>query len=121
MKKIIFLSFIFILSSCNSDKKTELIVNNNSSELIDTLKIIYGTEKEYKEYIKTNINSYDSLKIVFDMNIRGIDGLYFVEITQQGEKRSKTFGYYTNSLFENYTYNIKVEKDTLLINKDVLK
>ncbi len=120
MKKLLLLSII-ILSSCSSDKKTELIINNNSTVLIDTLKIIYGTEKEYKESIKTNINSYDSLKTILDMNIVGIDGSYFIEIVQEGKKRSKTFGYYTNSSFENYTYTIKVEKDTLLINKDILK
>lgn len=105
------------LYSCNDDKKTELLIKNNTGSIIDTLKITYGTEKQSKEYLVKNINLGDEVKTVLDMNLKGVDGGYFLEVFQNGKKIEKYFGYYSNAVFEKYIFDLAIEKDTLLINK----
>ena len=105
------------LYSCNNDKKTELFIKNNTGSIIDTLKITYGTEKESKEYLVKNINSGDKVRTVLDMNLKGVDGGYFLEVFQNKKKIEKYFGYYSNAVFEKYIFDLAIEKDTLLIDK----
>lgn len=118
--KIIFIGLIILLfSSCGKNKKTVISIKNNSGLIIDTLKITYGTEKENKEYLIKNINSGDKINTVFDMNLKGIDGGYFLEVFQNKKKIEKYFGYYSNAIFKNYIYDLKIKKDTLLIEKNL--
>ena len=120
--KHIFSLLIIILcfSSCNIDKKTEISVTNNTSSIIDSLKITYGTEKENKKYLINNVNSGLKVKALLDMNLKGVDGGYFLEIFQKEKKIEKYFGYYSNAVFKNYIFDLKIEKDTLLINKNLV-
>lgn len=121
--KTIFLLVIIILCclSCENDKKTTILIKNKTHLVIDTLKIIYGTEKENKEYNKNYINPKALIDIELDMNLKGIDGGYSLEIYQEGERRSKYFGYYSNAMFKNETYDVEVKKDTLIIKHVITK
>ncbi|WP_299126850.1 hypothetical protein [uncultured Winogradskyella sp.] len=113
--------FLSLFSSCIKDKRTELLIKNNSGFTIDTLRITYGTEKISKSYFRKSINSGDTISTVFDMNFKGIDGGYLLEIYQNKKKTGKYFGYYSNATFKNYIYNLRIEKDTLLIEKSIEK
>lgn len=108
------------MSSCNSDKETIILIENNSNSIIDSLKITYGTEKESAAYLKKNIRNKEKLKIIFDMNFKGVDGGYYLEVNKNEKKKEieKYFGYYSNAAFKNHTYIIKIEIDTLLIKMD---
>lgn len=120
MKNILSLIVILIFLSCNN-KKTKILIENNTNSTIDTFKLTYGTEKESKKYLINNINPKKRIEVVFDMNFEGIDGGYFFELYQKEKDREikQDFGYYSNAVFKNYTFTIKIENDTILINKDV--
>ncbi|QSS98053.1 hypothetical protein [Psychroflexus sp. ALD_RP9] len=114
------LMFLIVLCflSCTSDKQTKISINNSTNSIIDSLKITYGTEKESKTYRTTHIDSKEKRHLILDMNLKGVDGTYFLEIFQGGNKLEKGFGYYSNAVFKNYNFNLKIEKDTLLITKN---
>lgn len=117
--KYIFLTLIVLLfHSCKRNKKTEISINNNSGVIIDSVKITYGTENENEKYLIKNINNGDKVKTELDMNFKGIDGGYLLEVFQNKKKTEKYFGYYSNSVFKNYIYDLSIEKDTLLIKKN---
>ncbi len=119
MKNILSLIVLLIFLSCDNNKKTKILIENNTNSTIDTFKLTYGTEKESKKYLINNINPEKRIEVVFDMNFEGIDGGYFIELYQKDREIKQYFGYYPNAVFENYTFIIKIENDTILINKDV--
>ena len=122
MKKVISILIISLcFLSCQNDKKTKISINNRTNSAIDSLKIIYGTEKEYREYIANQINPDEEVTTELDMNFEGVDGGYSLKIYQEGKITTKYFGYYSNALFKNYLYDLRFEKDTLIISKDLMK
>lgn len=122
MKYIITIILVITFLSCNNDKKTKILIENNTNSTIDSLKLTYGTEKESTVYLEKNINPKEKVKVIFDMNFKGVDGGYFLEVYKKEKKKKieKYFGYYSNAVFKNYTYFLKIENDTLLINKELL-
>lgn len=102
------------------NKKTEISINNNSGFIIDSIKITYGTEEENEKYSIKNINNGDKVNAELDMNFKGIDGGYLLEVFQNKKKIEKYFGYYSNALFKSYIYDLKIEKDTLLIESSLI-
>ena len=122
MKKVLsILVFITCCLSCEHDKKTKIAINNRTNLVIDSLKIIYGTEKEYREYVAKSIIPNELVNTELDMNLKGEDGGYSLEVFQGEKTTTKYFGYYSNALFKNYTYNLNFERDTLIISKYLMK
>lgn len=117
MKYLFLILTITLFSSCISEKKTTFIISNNTGAIIDTIMITYGTEKESKQYIKKNINPGQNVETVLDMNLKGVDGGYTIEIFQKEGKKDQFFGYYANAAFKNSIFKVRIEKDTLIINK----
>ena len=103
--------------SCANNKKTKIRINNNTNYIIDSLVITYGTEKESKKYIKSNINSKEIIDTTFNMNMKGIDGVYFLEAFQKNRTLEKSFGYYSNAVFKNNTFNLVIQKDTIVVSE----
>lgn len=110
---------IMLFFSCSPNKKSEITISNNTSSIIDSIKITYGTEKEFKNYLIKNINAGDKVKTVLDMQLKGIDGGYYLEVFQNKKTTGQDFGYYSNAKFKNSIFEVKIEKDTLIINENL--
>ena len=89
MKYFLSLLMAIAIFSCANNKKTKIRINNNTNYIIDSLVITYGTEKESKKYIKSNINSKEIIDTTFNMNMKGIDGVYFLEAFQKMSNSNK--------------------------------
>ncbi|WP_242130822.1 hypothetical protein [Aestuariivivens marinum] len=104
-------SMLFVIMSCqygvnfNIENKTpnnidSLIISNgfNSIKLLD---IELNAEKQgFLDFNKENPN---------------LDGSFYIEIFSKESIRKKGFGYYSNGGPSNSCFNIKIEKDTIII------
>lgn len=110
-KHIIFLILGISLLNYSCETKTEFTVKNNSSSIIDSIKISNGydflfTKELYKGQVVNYILDFTELTPNFD-------GSFLIETYPK--KRFKIFGYYSNGLQPNTHFFIEIKNDTILI------
>lgn len=100
-------------TSCVSNE-VSIIVENKSDKSINQINFgINGKSKSKSALFEPN-ETFNG-KIIFDNDVVG-DGNYFIELFfNDGSKKNKNFGYYTNGKPLNKSILLKVKNDTITI------
>lgn len=102
-----------LLVSCIKDEPDVLLIN--SSTIAYDSALIFVSEDHQTVFRNIKIDSRHAGSIRFDTTVIG-DGCYQLEIYAKGElKHQKCFGYYTNGASLNRSFEIKIQRDSVLI------
>lgn len=115
MKKIIIvLILISNLLSCLPKSEPNVLIVNKTNMTFDSIRV-FANDKNPTTFYSLRENEKVKGRIVFDRNKKG-DGTYSVLVYKNGNViNSQGFGYYTNGASLNYSFKIKIEKDTIVI------
>lgn len=114
--KIFFVLFTFqiVLFSCFPKKNPKVSIENLSNYTIDSIKVFTSSNLPTVFYSLKTKNKVEG-NILFDRTKKG-DGCYKIRIYKKDSLvYGKCFGYYTNGSSLNYSFDIKIEPDTLVI------
>ncbi|MDH7913983.1 hypothetical protein [Winogradskyella sp. SYSU M77433] len=117
MKKItyIVLALILINASClNLKKDTVFDIKNYSGNIITDVVVSNGVNEIYTDTIKPNEKKSVVLKF---KGVPKTDGGYKLQYNLNSDKIIENFGYYSNGIPLNSSYEIKIEQDTILISE----
>jgi hypothetical protein len=104
-------AIISTLTSCNNRVVADFEIKNNTESRIDSLKIQPMVVSD-GSYISLSPNENKEYKA--DMTgIPKTDGSYRISYKQNGERKIKDFGYYTNGYPSEKLTRIEIEQDTL--------
>lgn len=117
-----FLFLAILLTSCKEqDNRTIIEITNKNTHTIKEVQIVYGTETEYKHHDIGVISTNRSELVHLDMNLNGQDGIYNLQYTINDAVKNKSFGYYSNAVFDDKHYHITIKKDTVMIVYDIME
>ena len=86
-------------------------VENKSEKKIDSIIISNGYDKVKIESL--NKNKLKKVYLKFIKEKPKSDGSFFIDVFPNNVR--KDFGYYTNGIIPSYSYNISLEKDSIII------
>ena len=111
MRQILTL-LVFCLMSCDNKNGVELIIHNESNEMIDSVRV---WTSDRKATIKlNNIKAGEKKSDFLDMTkISKTDGDYILQINSNGRFKNKNMGYYTNGLSQDETIDVYVTNDSI--------
>jgi len=114
--KIVISSLLLLIVSCFHRKEPKITIINNSGNLYDSIKVC-ASEKNSTLFYNVKSKSIVKGKILFDESEKS-DGCYKIFLYQKDSlKLNNCFGYYTNGASLNYKFDIKIEKDSLIIDE----
>jgi len=102
-----------LLVSCIKDEPDVLLIN--SSNIAYDSALIFVSEDNQTVFRNVEIDSRHVGSIRFDTTLMA-DGCYQLEIYTKGElKHQKCFGYYTNGASLDRSFEIEIQRDSVLI------
>ena len=104
---------LLFLYSCHT--KTSITLKNNTTFLIDSVKISNGFDFIYSGEILKNETKKYNLK--FSDLTPNTDGNFYIETFPNHEIR--VFGYYTNGLQPKSSFFITIKKDSILVRESL--
>jgi hypothetical protein len=98
--------------SCDNKNGVELIIHNESDEMIDSVRVWTSDRKATIKLIdiKTGERKSDFLDMT---KISKTDGDYILQINSNGTFKNKNMGYYTNGFSSDETIDVYVKNDTI--------
>jgi len=112
--RIVISSLLLLIVSCFHRKEPKITIINNSGNLYDSIIVFTSVNKPTLFYNVKNKGIVKG-KILFDESNKS-DGCYKILLYQKDSlKFNNCFGYYTNGASLNYKFDIKIEKDSLIV------
>ncbi|WMN06112.1 hypothetical protein QYS48_31635 [Marivirga arenosa] len=111
--RTVLILFTLLLVSCIKNEPDVVLINRSDIDYDSAL--IFVSEANQTVLRNVKIDSRHAGSIRFDTTVIG-DGCYQLEVYNKGElKHQKCFGYYTNGASLNRSFEIEIQKDSVLV------
>ena len=116
LRIVIPIGTLILFASCRSDIKAKFEITNQTGNSIDSINIISFDHQTNPNYL--SLEPGQSQTYLLDMtDLPKVDGEYLLTYKGKELKVRKRFGYFTNGFPLEEVTKIKIQKDTVIIDK----